>query len=81
MNLFTKQKQKTKLWLPKGKGEGRMINQKYENNTYIPLYVKQTTRIHCIICGTVFNILITYNEKESEAIHLKLTQYGKSTVV
>ena len=60
MNLFKNEKQthrqKTSLWLPKGKGVG--INQGVGINTYtLPCIKQQTTKTFYMAQGTVVNIL------------------------
>ena len=68
--------------LPKGEREGGGINQEYGFNRYTPLYIKQINNNLLYSTGKYIQYLvITYNEKESEAVHLKLAQYCKSTIV
>ena len=71
------------------KGEG---GNKFEINIYILLYIKYKTRTYYIAQGTTHYLAITYNRKETEkeyiciklyhfAIHQKLTQHCKSTIL
>ena len=96
MNLFTKQKQthrhrKQTYGYQKGSGGG--INQEPEINIHTLVYIKQITNKD-LLCSTgnyIQYLIITYNGKESEkntyiklnhfAVHQKLTQHCKSTIL
>ena len=91
-NLFTKWEQihrhRKQTWLKKGKGReaGWM-----RSMGYIPLYMKQTKNKNLLYStGNYIQYLVIINNgKESEkniylnhfAVHLKLTQYCKSTII
>ena len=62
------QTQKNNLCLPKGKGGGGEINQKFGNNIYTLLYIKQLNNKD-LLCSTgnyTQYFVMTYMEKEYE---------------
>ena len=71
MNLYIKQKQthrqKTNLWLPKGKGGGG-VNQEFGINRYKLLYIIQINNKDLLYStgNYIQYLVITYNEKEYE---------------
>ena len=71
MNLFTKQKQtnrqKTNLWLPKGK-VGRGINQEYWIKRYTLPYIKYMNSKDLLYStgNYIKYLIIPYNGKESK---------------
>ena len=78
MNLFTKQKQthrqKTNLWLPKGKGGGGGINQEFGINTCTLLYIKQVNNKDLLYStgNYIQYLVITYNGKEYEKVYISI---------
>ena len=96
MNLFTKQKQthkENKLWLPKGKGNGRGINYKFGISRKKLVYIKQlNNKVLLYSTGNYFQYsVIKHNGKEYVcvcvyilnclAMYQKLTQHCKSTIL
>ena len=60
MNLLVKQKEThrhRKLMVTKGECRVGGINHELGIERYKPLYTKETTKSHCLVHGTIFNIL------------------------
>ena len=87
MSLFTKQKQthryrKQTYDYQRGKGKGRDKLGVWDQQIHTTVYTINNNKDLLYSTWDYIQYLVTtYNGKASEVVHLKLTQYCKSTIV